>query len=74
MEKPYKAYLFEYEFDGAMWAFEISAQSEEEAVRRVRALSSQALILGEKMFTVTIPFGFIARIICAVRNWFGWNK
>ena len=72
MEEPFNTYLFEYEFDGEMWGFEIKAASEDEAVRRVRALSTQALILGERKCVICAPrgFSFIARAVCAIRNFF----
>lgn len=65
-------YLFEYEFEGEKWGFDIKASSEEEAVRRVRALSSQALLLGERQFSIpAFPgFGLVLRAIVAIRNFF----
>jgi hypothetical protein len=72
MEPKFETYMFEYEFEGSTWGLNIKAASSEEAIRRIRLLSSQALFVGT--LRLTIPaFGkstFIPRMICAVRNFF----
>jgi len=67
---PFKTYLFEYEFDGAMWTFEVKAATEQEAVRRVRSLSSHALLLVEQVCSVpAFPgSGLLVRLISWLRS------
>jgi hypothetical protein len=65
----WNSYLFDYGYDGESWSFEISARTEREAKERVEQLAN-ATYLGENKFTVPGQFGPLARLICAVRNFF----
>lgn len=76
MERRFKTYLFEYEFDGAKWGFEIKAASQGEAVRRVRTLSSQALFTGTLAAKIPVVsgLGLLPRILCGIGNLFSFLK
>lgn len=49
---PLKCYLFNYRFDGRNYAFDIMAESKEEAEARVRAIGANAALIGEDVVRV----------------------
>ncbi len=59
-EKKWTTYLFEYEYDGAQWLFEIKAYSPEDALLRMSALSSHVRFKGE--------LGIFAKLACWIRS------
>ena len=71
-EPKFETYLFEYDYEGAKWSFEIKAASPADAVRRVRTLSEQGLFVGTLQFKIPAikSFGFLPRLICGIRNLF----
>jgi hypothetical protein len=71
-EPKFETYLFEYNFEGVTYSFQIKAASDEEAVKRVRVLSSQAVLMGTLRFTIPAigKSTFIPRMICAVLGFF----
>ena len=62
-----KTFLFSYQYDGAEYALHIPAYSREEALGRVRRMST-AIYDGEVKLRIPIPAQWPARIILFLRN------
>jgi len=65
-----QVHLFEYSYNGAQYGFEIPAESQDEAIKRLNAMY-YAKYLG--VLHVTIPAnsivgGFVPRLYCFIRN------
>lgn len=63
----FKTYLFSYYHDGSNWVFELKAKSPEDAQARLQKLP-WAKYDGE--LVMVVPFGWMARLLCRVRNLF----
>lgn len=59
-------YLVEYNYGGSTWGLQIHAENFEEAERKLRALKTNARIIGSSIASVPVP-GLFARIA----SWFG---
>lgn len=66
---PFKTYLCRYNFGGCEWAFEISAESPEDARARLSRLA-YAKLDGELIASVPYVLGPLARLAAGVRNLF----
>jgi hypothetical protein len=55
-------HLLEYEFDGERYVLELHASNQEEAMRRVRCLSANAVYLGEVVAVIPATLGWLARL------------
>lgn len=68
-EKPYKTFLCSYPFAGSFWAFEIMAESHEEAESRLKAMG-WAKVDGEIMMQVHrgTPIWLVSLVV-RLRNW-----
>jgi hypothetical protein len=63
----FQRYLFEYNFDGATWGFDIMARSPEEAKERIKALT-WAKYQGEVKLKLSVPAGnFLLRWFRRIR-------
>ncbi len=65
--KPLNRYLFDYDYDGGSWSFEIPAHTEQEARERVSKLAN-ATYLGEIKLTLPGRFRLLVKLICGARN------
>jgi hypothetical protein len=70
VEQDYKMFLFEYYHDEAWWCFTIPAQSEQDAIARVRKLPFANFLGVVDMQTPTGNHrtGLLARVMCWWRN------
>jgi len=66
-ERKFQTYLFEYEYDGSTWGFEMKASTPEDAEARVQKLP-WARYVGELKATFPIGLGWIAKLICYFQN------
>lgn len=64
---PFKTYLCRYNFGGSEWAFEISAESADDAQARLSRMAF-AKVDGELVARVPYALGPVARLIAGVRN------
>lgn len=62
-----KKYLFHYHFQGKKWGFDVYANSQEEAVQKVKAIS-QAIYDGECMMEIHLPENPLSKIARLIRS------
>lgn len=65
--KETKTFVCHYQHDGTTWSLNIDAYDWADAEARVKKLGYLKLD-GELMGTVPVRFGFIAKVICWIRN------
>lgn len=68
MEQGFNTYCFEYQHDGARWALEISATSEEDAWQRLQTVGNFGKFVGVAVCRIPARLGLIARAACWLRN------
>jgi hypothetical protein len=67
MGERWSTYLFRYRHDGAIWSFEIKAQSEQDARERLAKLP-HAQYLGVLQMKLPVELGIFARLLCWWQN------
>jgi len=67
-DRPTKKFLCQYYHDGSWWSQTIDAYDFEDAEIRAKKLSMQ--LDGEYVMTVDGRVGFLAPLICRIRNFF----
>lgn len=65
----FKVFLFEYFHDGRSWTVKVPATSMDDAQARMKKMPL-AKPLGELFAEIPARFGLMARLACAVRNFF----
>lgn len=64
-----KTYLFTYQCDGAEYALRVPAETQQEALARVRRMST-AVYNGEVLARIPLPLRWPVRMIVFLRNLF----
>lgn len=67
----YKTYIFYYRFNGIDWSFKINAADAQEALERVHSLALYGRLMGEEVYSLTMPrgLGWLAKAIVRIRSW-----
>lgn len=68
MDPPVSVHLFTYRYQGASWILKIKASSAEDAIARVRQLTT-AVYDGEQILEVWVGSHRLAALL---KKWFAW--
>lgn len=70
MEPKYRKWGIEYNLDGKLWALDVMALDEADALRRVRQAAAFGVVAGHEVFSIKIAPDWVPRFYGWVRNAF----